>query len=143
MNLYDILYSLQKFLAEQTGVRTDIIYDGYEYPKDKPFMTLKTLMDERIYNVKRREAVQSIEHIQLSYHAEHFADRTRMADEIADLLTFNRIPFYKAEGSGSPIGFFDVEVTAVTPMPAEDLARESEKHRVHFDLEITRIKRRG
>src|SRR5699024_12457365 len=78
MNLYDILYSLQKFLAEQTGVRTDIIYDGYEYPKDKPFMTLKTLMDERIYNVKRREAVQSIEHIQLSYHAEHFADRTQI-----------------------------------------------------------------
>lgn len=143
MNLYDILYSLQKFLTEQTGVRTDIVYDGYEYPKTKPFMTLETLMDERIYRVKRREAVQSIEHIQLSYHAEHFADRTRMAGEVTDLLTFNDIPFYRADGSDSPIGFFDVEVTAVIPMPAEDLARESEKHRVHFDLEIERIKRRG
>ena len=143
MNLYDILYSLRKFLAEQTGVRTDIIYDGYKYPKTKPFMTLETLMDERIYRVKRREAVQSIEHIQLSYHAEHFADRTRMADEISDLLTFNKIPLIKADGSDSHIGFFDVEVTAVIPMPAEDLARESEKHRVHFDLEIMRIKRRG
>ena len=143
MNLYDILYSLQKFLTEQTGVRTDIIYDGYVYPKVKPFMTIETLMDERIYRAKRREAVQSIEHIQLSYHAEHFADRTRMADEISDLLTFNKIPFYKADGSDSPIGFFDVKVTAVTPMPADELARESEKHRVHFDLEIERIKRRG
>jgi len=143
MNLYDILYSLQKFLTEQTGVRTDIIYDDYVYPKTKPFMTIETLMDERIYRAKRREAVQSIEHIQLSYHAEHFADRTRMADEISDLLTFNKIPFYEADGSDSPIGFFDVDVTAVTPMPAEDLARESEKHRVHFDLEIERIKRRG
>src|SRR5690625_1315595 len=143
MNLYDILYSLQKFLKEQTDVRTDIIYDGYKYPKVKPFMTIETLMDERIYRVKRREAVQSIEHIQLSYHAEHFADRTRMADEISDLLTFNKIPFYKADGSDDLIGFFDVEITAVTPMPAEDLSRESEKHRVHFDIEITRIKRRG
>lgn len=143
MNLYDILYSLRKFLTEQTGVRTDIIYDGYEYPKAKPFMTIETLMDERIYRNKRREAVQSIEHIQLSYHAEHFADRTRMADEISDLLTFNKIPLIKADRSDSPIGFFDVEVTAVIPMPAEDLARESEKHRVHFDLEIMRIKRRG
>ena len=143
MNLYDVLYSLQKFLTEQTGVRTDIIYDGYTYPKDKPFMTLETLMDERIYRVKRREAVQSIEHIQLSYHAEHFADRTQMADVISDLFTFNKIPLIKADGSDSPIGFFDVKVTAVIPMPAEDLARESEKHRVHFDLEIERIKRRG
>lgn len=143
MNLYDILYSLQKFLTEQTGVRTDIIYDDYVYPKVKPFMTIETLMDERIYRAKRREAVQSIEHIQLSYHAEHFADRTRMADEISDLLTFNKIPLIKEDGGGSPIGFFDVEITAVTPMPAEDLARESEKHRVHFDLEIERIKRRG
>src|SRR5690625_1747145 len=106
-------------------------------------MTLDSLMDERIYRVKKREAVQSIEHIQLSYHAEHFADRTRMADEISDLLTFNKIPLIKAEGSDSPIGFFDVEVTAVTSMTADELARESEKHRVHFDLEIERIKRRG
>src|SRR5690625_1055491 len=108
MNLYDILYSLQKFLTGQTDVRTDIVYDGYEYPKTKPFMTLETLMDERIYRVKRREAMQSIEHIQLSYHAEHFADRTRMADEISDLLTFNKIPLIKAEGSDNSIGFFTV-----------------------------------
>jgi len=66
-----------------------------------------------------------------------------MADEISDLLTFNKIPLIKADGSDSPIGFFDVEVTAVIPMPADDLARESEKHRVHFDLEIERIKRGG
>src|SRR5690554_3330862 len=143
MNLYDILYSLQKCLTEQTGVKTDIVYDGYTYPKEKPFMTIETLMDERIYRAKRREAVQSIEHIQLSYHAEHFADRTRMADEISDLLTFNKIPLIKADGSDSHIGFFDVEVTEVIPMPSDDLARESEKHRVHFDLEIERIKRRG
>src|SRR5690625_3195394 len=143
MNLYDLLYALQNFLKEQTGVRADILYDGYKYPKVEQCMTIETLMDERIYRVKRREAVQSIEHIQLSYHAEHFADRTRMADEISDLLTFNKIPLIKADGSDSPIGFFGVEVTAVIPIPAEDLARESEKHRVHFDLEIERIKRRG
>src|SRR5690625_6360088 len=143
MNLYDILYSLQKFLKEQTDVRTDIIYDGDKDQKVKPVTTIETYMDERIYRVKRREAVQSIEHIQLSYHAEHFEDRTRMADEISDLLTFNKIPLTKADGSDSPIGFFGVEVTAVIPIPAEDLARESEKHRVHFDLEIERIKRRG
>src|SRR5690625_2371571 len=143
MNLYDILYSLQKFLKEQTDVRQDSIYDGNKYPKVMPFMTIETLMDERIYRVKRREAVQSIEHIQLSYHAEHFADRTRMADEISDLLTFNKIPLIKADGSDSPIGFFGVEVTAVIPIPAEDLARGSEKHREHCDLGIERIKMRG
>src|SRR5690625_7397986 len=106
-------------------------------------MTLETLLDERIYRIKRREAVQSIEHIQLSYHAEHFADRTRMADEISDLLTFNKIPLIKAEGSDNPIGFFDVEITSVIPMPAEDLSRGSEKHRVHFYFVYERRKSRG
>src|SRR5690606_35966375 len=135
MNLYDILYSLQKFLTEQTGVRTDIIYDDYVYPKVKPFMTIETLMDERIYRAKRRETVQSIEQKQLSYNEEQLVDRARMADEISDLMTFNKIPLSKPDGSNSRIGFFDVEVTAVIPMPADDLAREPEKHRVHFDLE--------
>src|SRR5690625_6018862 len=108
MYSYDILYSLQKCLKEQTGVKTDIVYDGYTYPKTKPFMTLETLMDERIYRVKKRDAVHSIEHIQLSSPAEHFADRTRMTDEISDLLTFNKIPLIKAEGSDNSIGFFTV-----------------------------------
>src|SRR5690625_7201386 len=106
-------------------------------------MTLETLRDERIYRVKKREAVQSIEHIQLSYHAEHFADRTRMADEISDLLTFNKIPLIKAEGSDNPIGFFDGEITAVIPMPAGDLARGAGKPRVHCGLEIRGIKSRS
>src|SRR5690625_6035587 len=97
-------------------------------------MTIGTLMDERIYRVKRREAVQSIEHIQLSYHAEHFADRTRMADEISDLLTFNKIPLIKADGSGSPIGFFDVEVTAVTPMPAEEDRKSTRLNSSHVAI---------
>src|SRR5690625_5918400 len=105
-------------------------------------MTLETLLDERIYRIKRREAVQSIEHIQLSYHAEHFADRTRMADEISDLLTFNKIPLIKADGSDSPIGFFGVEVTAVIRFTAEDLARETEKDHVNCVIGITVINRR-
>src|SRR5690625_7312445 len=97
-------------------------------------MTLETLMDERIYRAKRREAVQSIEHIQLSYHAEHFADRKRMADEISDLFAFNKIPLIKADGGGSPLGFCVVEVTAGIPRPAAELAVESDEHGEQLDL---------
>lgn len=141
MKLYNILFSLRRFLIEQTSVRVDVVYDGYEYPSDKPFFTIQSLFDERIIRAKRREAVQSIEHIQLSYHAEYFPDMVNMADEVADLLTFNKIEYVDANKPDDVLGFFDAEVTAVEPMPAENINRESEKHRVHFDLEIENIKR--
>lgn len=144
LRLYDVIYSLQRFFQERLGVRVDWIYDGYKHPDERPYMTIEVITDERTAISKQREAVRIVEHLQLGYHATNIVDRTKKAEEIADLLTFNKIPYFDTEKSHTePVGDFLCEVVAVTPMPADDISKESERHRVYFDIEIEKIVRGG
>ena len=143
IRLYDAIYSLQRFFDAELGVRADWIYDGYEYPTEKPFITIESLTDERVVLSKGRESVQVIEHLQLGYHTSNIVDRTKTADRIADLLTFKQVPYYDTEISvDEPVGSFLCGLNAVVPMPADELSRSSEHNRVYFDVEIENIKRR-
>ena len=143
VKLYDAIYSLQQFFDAELGLRADWVFDGYTYPTAKPFITIETLTDERTILSKGREAVQVIEHLQIGYHATNLIDRTNKAEEIADLLTFNNVPYYDTKISvDEPVGSFLCEVTAVVPMPADDVTKQSEYNRVYFDVEIENIKRR-
>lgn len=140
IRLYDAIYSLQRFFDDELGLRADWVYDGYELPLDKPFITIETLPDERIILSKQREAVQVIDHLQIGYHATSIVDRTKQSEKIARLLTFKKIPYFNTDKSvDEPVGFFVVEVTAVVPMPASDINRKSEYNRVYFDVEIEKI----
>ena len=139
---YDCIYSLQRFFYDKLGVRAEWVYDGFTYPKEKPFMTIETLPDERTIISKMREAVQVIDHLQIGYHTSNIVDRTKKAEEIADLLTFNRVPYFNTDESvDEAVGSFLCEVTSVVPIMADDINRESEYNRVYFDVEITKIKR--
>src|SRR5690625_4004870 len=91
IRLYDAIYSLQRFFYDNLGVKADWIYDGYEYPSERPFITIEALTDERTILSKGRESVQVIEHLQLSYYAKNIVDRTNRAEEIEDLLTYNYV----------------------------------------------------
>ena len=143
IRLYDAIYSLQRFFDDNLGVRADWVFDGYTHPTARPYITIETLTDERITLSKQRESVQIIEHLQLGYHAINIVDRTDMAEEISDLLTFEDVPYYDTQKSlVEPVGFFVVGVTSVVPMPAEELTKQSGYHRVYFDIEIEKIKRR-
>src|SRR5690625_7995425 len=88
IRLYDAISSLQRFFDDELGLRADWVYDGYELPLDKPFITIETLTDERIILSKQREAVQVIDHLQIGYHATNIVDRTKQSEKIARLLTF-------------------------------------------------------
>ena len=61
MNNYDIIYSLQRYFSDKFGLRADWVVDGYEYPNDKPFVTLEFITNEWIDRAKRQEAVQVTE----------------------------------------------------------------------------------
>lgn len=142
-NNYDIIYSLQRFFADTFDIRAVWLSDGDIYPSERPFITLEYISGERIERVKNREAVQVIEHLQLGYHALNIVDCTKQAEIIADALTFNKIPYYNTTKSVEQSdGFFSVRVTSVVPMPASKVSRHSEYHRVYFDVEIEKIKRR-
>ncbi len=144
MNNYDILYSLQMFFKDRFGLRADWVSDGYEYPTERPFITIEFLPDERIERVKNLEALQIIEHLQIGYHAKNIVDRTKQSEKIADALTFTKIPYFNTDKSiDNSVGFFSVKVTSVVPLGADDINRKSEYHRVYLDVEIEKIKRRG
>ena len=139
---YNAIYSLQRFFEERVSLRLDWVHDGYEFPKDKPYMTVEIMPDERRILSKGREAVEVIEHLQLGYHASNIVDLTKMSERIADLLTFNRVPYFDTDLTvDEAVGSFLCEVTSVVPIMADDINRESEYNRVYFDVEITKIKR--
>lgn len=144
VSLYDAIYSLQRFFNDKLDLRADWIYDGYAYPEEKPFITIEVLPDERRVLSKQRESVQVIEHLQIGYHAKNIVDRTKVAEEIARLLTFEKIPHYITEQSvDQSVGFFSVNLTSVVPISADEKSRQSEYHRVYFDVEIENVIRRG
>src|SRR5690625_4911652 len=144
MKLYDMIYSIQRLFSDNLNLRADWIEDGYEYPEERPFVTIEILSDERISRAKQNESVQVIEHLQIGYHATDAVDKTKKSEEIADYLTFNRVPYFNTEKSVvDPEGSFLCEVTTVVPMSASEVNRQAEYHRVYFDVEIENIKRRG
>src|SRR5699024_1678375 len=132
---YNAIYSLQRFFEERVSLRLDWVHDGYEFPKDKQYMTVEIMPDERRILSKGREAVEVIEHLQLGYHAPNIVDLTKMSERIADLLTFNRVPYFNTDESvDEAVGSFLCEVTSVVPIMADDINRESEYNRVYFEI---------
>src|SRR5699024_12671697 len=99
MNNYDIIYSLQRYFSDKFDLRADWVVDGYEYPSEKPFVTLEYITNEWIDRVKRQEAVQVTELLQIGYHASNAVDMTNTSARIEDSLTINKIPYFNKSKS--------------------------------------------
>ena len=139
---YDLENSLVLFLERELKIRTDLVYDGYEFPEDRPFITIEPMQNNIEILTKRREAVQRIYRYQIGLHADNPVSLRHLQEDISDLLTFRKIPYYNTQESvDDPIGYYLCDLTAVVPMPADELSRKSEYHRVYFDIEIENIKR--
>src|SRR5699024_11463213 len=68
----------------------------------------------------------------------------RLQERVNDALMFGNIPYYDFNKSAEvPAGFFSVEIENVMPMPADDIAKQSKRHTVYFDVDILRIKSGG
>src|SRR5699024_12004018 len=105
-------------------LRADWVVDGYEYPSDKPFVTLEYITNEWIDRTKRQEAVQVTELLQIGYHASNAVDMTKTSERIADSLTCNKIPYFNTSKSVvDSAGAFGARIVAVVRR------RSSEKNR--------------
>lgn len=141
---YDLTASLQRFLREQTGIRADLVFDGYKHPQERPLITVEQMQNNNEFNVKGREAVQTIYRWQVGLHASNPVERFKLQEELNDLLIFNDIPYFNFEKSAEePAGFFGVVITAVVPMAGDDVTEHSTRHTVYFDIETNLTKRRG
>ena len=139
---WNLTVSLQQFLRDKTGIQADIVYDGYVYSSVRPLITIEQMQNNYEYNVKGREAVETIYRWQVGLHASNLIERGKRQEEISNTLIFNDIPYFDYEKSANEsVGFFDVEINAVTPMPADDIAKHSVRHTVYFDVELNTYKR--
>lgn len=139
---YDLSASLQRYLRENTGFRTDLIEDGYEYPSERPLITVEQMPGNYEYRVKGRETVDAIYRWQVGLHAGYYSERMKEQERISDLFLFKKIPYFNfTKSTEEPVGFFDVKINAIMPMPSDDIAKESRRHTVYFDVELNTYKR--
>lgn len=140
---YDLENSLMFFFEREADIKTDIIYDGYEIPNERPLITIEPMQNNYESISKQREAMQVIYRFQIGLRAGNPVEKRHKQEEISELLTTRKIPYFNTQRSvDEPVGYFLCNLTAVVPMPADEINRKSENHRVYFDVEIEDIKRR-
>ena len=143
MNQYDLQNSLRFFFIRELSLACDIVYDGYKFPETRPLVTIEPMQNNYVSLSKQREAIQSIYRFQIGLRANNAVELAQLQERITDAFLFEKIPYYDTQISvDEPVGFFVVDLTAVVPMPAEDINKHSERHKVYFDIEIENIKRR-
>jgi hypothetical protein len=134
---YNLQHSLITHIEVKTGIKTIWHYDGVKLPKTKPFITVEQMQNNTTILSKRREAVRTIYRFQIGLFASSASDRAIKQDELKRVLLFDEIELLDANTPGRySLGFFNVDLTAEVPLPAEDVSDETKKHRVYFDVEI-------
>lgn len=143
LNAYGLDRSIILGLRERLGdgVRVDLVYDGYKIPESRPLVTVEDLQSNYEVVSKLREGIRTIYRYQVGLHDVNSVELSKRKEVIANLFNFHRFNYF-TESPDNIEGFFYCELTAVVPMPASDISKKSEYHRVYFDVEIENIKRR-
>jgi len=131
-------------LNDKTGIKTELIYDGYDFPENRPLITVEPIQDDFIILSKQRESVEVTRHYQIGLHEVNNVQLTINSERLKDVFLFEEFTYYNTLKNPAEIaGTFLCNLTAVVPMPSDDISQKSEYYRVYFDVEITNIKRRG
>lgn len=143
LNQYGLDRSIMVGLREKMGdkFRVDLIYDGYEFPRERPLITVENMQSNYEPVSKLREGIGTIFRYQIGLHDVNSVELSKNKDIVASIFNFHRFKYF-TESPDIVKGFFYCELTAVVPMPASDISKKSEYHRVYFDVEIETIKRR-
>lgn len=132
---YSIITHL-KSISELTEVVW--IFDGVSLSgKTKPFATVEQMQDNTEILAKEREYYETIYRFQVGLRAKSVSDRAKLQEKIRTALLQPNIPLFNTDGpTPTSAGFFYCDVTAVTPIPVEDIADETNKYKVYFDVEV-------
>src|SRR5690625_1219327 len=135
---YGFLVSLKRYFEDKYDIPCDIIYDGYKWRDEKPFMTIEQMQNNYEYNVKRREAVEDVYRVQVGLHASNGAERMRLQERITIGLWLDGSEYRSGEETSF---FFDVEITGIVRMRSDDITDRGRRHTVYFDIELNTYKR--
>src|SRR5690606_25368276 len=135
-----ILHLREKF----PNVRVDLKFDGYEIPAERPLIIVEPMQNNNEILTKQREAIETIYRYQIGLHEKNSVELSIKQEQLQNVFNFDRFTFYDTlQSPAQAAGFFYCELTAVTPLPADDISKKSEYHRVYFDVEIQANKYKG
>lgn len=138
---HEIHYSLKRHLEETfAGVPVVWVYDGVALPTVKPFIMVEQMQNNNAVRSKGRETIETVFRFQIGLHASNTTQKSRMQSELSNTLMFEQITLYQTSTTpASAVGFLNALVTSVVPIPAEATESESQKHKVYFTVEISRL----
>lgn len=145
--LHAIHYSIIRHLDEAVPELTSVvwIYDGVSLSGEtKPFAVVEQMQDDTVILAKERAYYETTYRFQIGLMARSSSERAKLQEKIRKALLQPNIPLFNTDGpTPTSAGFFYCDVTAVTPIPVGDLADETNKHKVFFDVEVAFTFRNG
>jgi len=138
--LHALQYSIIRHLDDTVPELTEVVwlYDGVTLTgKTKPFAVVEQMQDDTTILAKERAYYETIYRFQIGMMARSSSERAKLQEKIRKALLQPNIPLFNTDGpTPTSSGFFYCDVTAVTPMPVENMADETNKHKVYFDVEV-------
>lgn len=121
------------------------MYDGIALTgRTKPYVTVEQMQENMDVLAKERAYYEVIYRFQIGLRTNSISERSRLTEEVRKALMQPNIQLFKTDGP-APVsaGFFYCDITAVVPMPVDEMANDTDKHRVYFDVEVPAIYRNG
>lgn len=139
----DLQHSIRTWLAQQTGMNCVWIFDGVKLPTTKPFLTIEQMPNTVTQLSKLRETMATTYRFQVGLFASSSSERAKLQETVKDILMFDEIPIVTATVPAQTIGSFYVNVTAETPIPADEISNTTNYHHMYFDIAVELTKNRG
>ncbi len=124
--------------------QVDLKFDGYEMPATRPLVLVEQMQNNYEILAKQREAIGATYRYQIGLYEKNSVELSIKQERLQDVFNFDKIAFYDTLKSPAELaGYFYCELSAVVPMPADDVSKQLNYHRVYFDIEIEDNKYKG
>lgn len=143
-----LTYSIVAYLKSQVFAVSNRVYWMYDgitlTDKTKPFVTVEQLATGNELLAAGRTAYEEVHAWTIGIRARTVAERTTLAETVRTALR-QSVPFYDTSGA-SPVltaSTFVIDVGDTVPIPQEDNASETDKHRAYIDVTVTVYRTNG
>lgn len=142
---YSIIDLLRNQVPEVSG-RVTWIYDGVSITGDeKPLLTIESIAENDELMSAGRLDFSEVYAWQVGVFTRTVAERERLSETVKTVLRQRSIPFLDTRGSvpAETGRTFVADVIRVVPMPADDIANETNRHRSYIDVEVAMYRVNG
>lgn len=136
---YSLIDHLRTQVPEVSG-RVTWMYDGVSLTgTEKPFLTIESITENDVLLAAGRRDFAETYAWQIGVRARSMAERERLTETVKTALRQRDIPFVDTRG-GAPAESgqtFVADVIRTVPMPSDNMANETDRHRTYVDVEVS------